>query len=829
MLAEVGTLTIGLALLVGLYALFAIPWSIRRSDPRWLQSGENGIYTVTALLGLGLLLLLLAFLNDHFEIEYVAQNSSRGLPLYLKVSAVWAGQEGSLLLWSFLQALFSALLVARPSKAARPLIPWAATVLSGVAVFFIAVTLFLSNPFATLDTVPADGQGLNPLLRHPGMIFHPPALYLGYVGLAVPFALAMAALITGQVDGWTRAARRWTLSAWLFLGLGLFLGARWAYDVLGWGGYWGWDPVENAGLMPWLTATALLHGAVIQEERQGFRAWNIALVILSFVLVLFGTFTTRSGLIQSVHAFGRSALGYYFLAFIGLVLLASTALVISRRSLLRDEPSSEGLLSREGLFLITLVLFLTLTVSVFIGSTLPTITEALSSHRFEAGPDWFDRVTGPQFGLMLLVLALCPLLARSAQALRRLRSRGWPALIGAVVVAGGAALAGFSGWTSLGGFALAGLAGGTAVAEIAQDVIGRSRRKGESLLQALQHQVSRHRRRYGGYLVHFGLVLLVIGIIGTRIHAVETEMVLAPGETDHIGRYTLVFEDLRQEPVADHIRTTATVAAYRDEEYLTTLIPRIDAYSHQTVAIPAVRFGWREDLYVVLASYSPTSVTLKVFVNPLATFLWLGGLVLLAGGTVAVWPSAEGIRLPAPAARRRRLRHTAAAILVLMVLVAAGVAMWGPGHGASAQSRGRPLPGQQAPDFTVALLDGTSLSLSDLRGRVTVLNFWATWCPSCEEELPALQSTWEVYQNRDVVFIGVALQDDEPSIRGTAAKYGLTYPLAIDSDDRIASVYGITGVPETFVIDPEGTVAFVHIGPVTAEELATELDSLLGQ
>ena len=829
MLGEVGTLTIGLALLTSLYVPLAVIWSIRRSDPRWMRSGWNGVYATAALLGLGLLLLLFAFLGDRFEIQYVAQNSSRHLPIYLKVSAVWAGQEGSLLLWSFIQALFLLILVARPSARARPLVPWASVILGGITVFFVGVTLFLSNPFVRLEAVPADGQGLNPLLRHPGMIFHPPALYLGYVGLAVPFALAMAGLITGRVDEWTRAARRWTLTAWLFLGLGLFLGARWAYDVLGWGGYWGWDPVENAGLMPWLAATALLHGAVMQEERRGFRAWNLVLVILSFALVLFGTFATRSGMIQSVHAFGRSPLGHYFLAFIGLTLVGSFTLVASRRSLLKEEEPSEGLLSRDGMFLLSLVLFLTLTASVMIGSVLPTITEALSSHRFEAGPEWFDRVTGPQFGLMVLVLALCPLLGRSAQALRRLRSRGWPALVGAVVVAGGAALAGFTGWTSMVGFALAGLAGGTAVAEIVWDVAGRSRRREESFLQALQHQVGRHRRRYGGYLVHIGLVLLVVGIIGTRLHAVETELVLAPGEEGRVGRYVLVFEDLRQEPAADHVRTEATLAAYRDGEYLTTLTPRIDAYSHQTVGVPALRPSWREDLYVVLAAYSPTAVTLKVFINPLAIFLWLGGLVLLAGGTVAVWPSAEAVRLPAPEARRRRARSTVAAVLVLAVLVAAGVAMWGPGHGASAQSAGRPLPGQPAPDFTLTLLDGGTLSLADLRGQVAVLNFWTTGCPSCREELPGLQMVWETYRDRGVAFVGIAYQESASAVRSAVAEYGLTYPLGLDSDGRIASAYGVTGVPETFVIDPEGNVAFFHIGPVTAEELAGELDTLLGQ
>ncbi|MEA3340323.1 MAG: cytochrome c biogenesis protein CcsA, partial [Chloroflexota bacterium] len=375
MLAEIGSILTGLALAVTLYAALAAFWGIRRSDSRWAKSARNGVYAATGLLGLALLALLVAFLDDQFQINYVAGHSNRALPPYLKVSGVWAGQAGSLLLWSFLQSLFTALVIARPSEKTRSLVPWATVFLSIITAFFAGVTLFLSNPFIQMATIPADGQGMNPLLRHPGMIFHPPAMYLGYVGLAVPFAFAMAALVTRQVEDWPAAARRWTLVAWVFLGLGILLGMRWAYDVLGWGGYWGWDPVENAGLLPWLTATALLHATVMQDERGGFRWWNMTLVVLSFVLVLFGTFTTRSGLIQSVHAFARSNLGLYFLAAIVVTIVSSLALMIKHRSLLADPRPVEELLSRAGTFLLTLILFVTLTISVFIGSVLPTITD----------------------------------------------------------------------------------------------------------------------------------------------------------------------------------------------------------------------------------------------------------------------------------------------------------------------------------------------------------------------------------------------------------------------------------------------------------------------
>jgi cytochrome c-type biogenesis protein CcmF len=834
MLSELGSILTGLALIVTLYTAFAAFWSINQNDSRWEQSARNGVYAAAGLLGLALLALLAAFLNDQFQIRYVAQHSSTTLPLYLKISAVWGGQEGSLLLWSFLQALFAALVVARPSERSRPLVPWATVFLSLITAFFTAVTLFLSSPFTQLPTAPLDGQGLNPLLRHPGMIFHPPILYLGYVGLAVPFAFALAALITRRVKGWPPAVRRWTLAAWLFLGLGILLGMRWAYDVLGWGGYWGWDPVENAGLLPWFTATALLHSTVMQEQRGGFRWWNLFLAVFSFVLVLFGTFTTRSGLIQSVHAFARSNLGPYFLAAIGLTLIGSLALMVNRRSILADPRPVGRLLSRDGMFFLTLILFLTLTASVLIGSVLPTLTEALTDQRFEAGPRWFDRVTGPQFGALVLVMGFCPLLGRAADSLRRLRRRGLPLLLGGVLAPIVAAIAGFTQPISLLGFAVIGLAGATTLAEYGRDTLARSRRRGENLLQALWHLFGRNRRRYGGYLVHTGVILIALGVVGTRMYPLEAEKVLSPGEPVTVGDYTLVYEELRQKPADDHLSTWASVAVYRDETPLATLQPQMNQYVNfeQTVSVPSLRATLKEDLYLVLAGWDMggTTATFKIFVNSLASFLWLGGLIFLAGGAVALWPAARTARtarLPAPEARRRAVGTTVGLVVGLLVLIAAGVAMWGPGHGTATQSAGRLLLGQSAPNFTLNLLDGSTLALSDLDGQIAVLNFWATWCAPCEDELPDLQAIWDEYQNQGVTLIGIAVQEEKVEIQEMTSRLGVTYPQGMDPEERIAAAYGITGVPETFIIDSQGRLAYAHVGPVSAEALREELDTLL--
>jgi len=660
MLADVGSVLVGLALAAAAYAVFATLWAMQRRDPRWAESAHISVYAAAGLLALALLFLLGAFLGDQFQIRYVAYHSSRALPPYLKAAAVWAGQEGSLLLWSFFQALCAALFTAsvanRSSERARPLFSWATALLSLITTFFVAVTLLLSNPFARSAAVLADGYGLNPLLRHPGMIFHPPTLYVGYVGLMVPFALALAALITRRVDDWPAAAHPWALAAWLFLGLGLVLGARWAYDVLDWGGYWGWDAVENAGLLPWLTAIALLHGVVMQGERQGFRTWNLLLAVLSAVLVFAGILITRSGWIRSVHAFAPSALGHYFLAIILLTLAGSLFLLYSRRAVLAAPASSERLFSRGGMFLLTLMLLLTIAGSVLAGTLLPT----LSGGRFEADPAWFERVTGPQFAALVLLMGVCPLVGRTVGALQGLRRWGLPAVLGAILLTVAAALAGFTRAVSLAGFAILGLAGSTTLAEIGRQALARSRREGERPSYALWHLFARHRRRYGGTLVHAGVILMSLGIIGTRTYAYETEARLWPGEPVEVGDYVLLYEDVRQEPAGDRLSTWVSLAVYRKGLYLTTLYPRLDQYadSAQTVAVPALRMGLREDLHVALFwSSEDGSVNVKIVVNPLMNFLWLGSLALLAGGMVALWPSLAAAHPPGQETQSVLLRN----------------------------------------------------------------------------------------------------------------------------------------------------------------------------
>jgi len=836
MIGEVGTLLIGLALITSGYAVLAALLGIIRKDRRWTQSAKNATYSLPMLLGIAVILLSIAFLTNHFEFSYIARNSSRDLPIYLKFSAVWAGQEGSLLLWSFLQALFTALAIRRPSKLTAQLLPWAAVFMNSITAFFVAVTLLLSNPFETLPLPPADGLGLNPLLRHPGMIFHPPAMYVGYVGLAVPFASALAALVTGNLKHWTAAIRSWTLVAWIGLGLGLLLGMRWAYDVLGWGGYWGWDPVENAGLMPWLTTTAFLHGAIMQDEQRGFQIGNFLLIIFSYALVLFGTFATRSGAIQSVHAYAESDIGIYFMVAIVVVLVGSLALLVWRRARLKTTLVQGGLLSRSGMFFLTLVLLSTLTFSVFVGSVLPTLTDLLTRQKFEAGPAWFDRVTGPQFAALVLIMGICPILGRSAQALSQLKKWRWLAVGGAASAVILAAAAGFTQGTALLGFAVVGLASATALGAYGKGLAARHRHTGRSLLHTVRELVQQQPRRYGGYLVHIGIIFMAVGIIGTRLYPFEEELTLTVGKPEDIRGYTLLLEGLKQNSENNTISTWANIAAYKDTQYLVTLTPATNRYMNfeQAVGVPALKPGIREDLYLILAGWSRDGrqATVKVMINPLANFLWLGGLLFLAGGVLAVWPKHTQVgrkESAAPENQQIKVWRDINLILTVSLFIGAGWTMWGMPHGTIKYAQGRPLPGQSAPAFQLTLLDGTQVSLPDQSPQATVVSFWAPWCASCEEGLSFLQSTWGAYQDHDIAFIGIAHQSDRASVENAVSRYGVTYPVGIDTEGSLAKAYGITGVPEIFILDAEGEIAYLHIGLPEAETFIKELDTLIGE
>ncbi len=777
--------------LAGLLAhLIGVGLALRGRDARWWSRALLALRLSWGVLTVGVLALLLALLTDRFAWHYVAQHSARDLPLTLKATALWGGQEGSLLLWSWLQLSLSLYALTRATPRARPLLPWAALPLGALGLFYVTLSWRLANPFVLLPSTPADGAGLNPILRHPAMVLHPPGIYLGFVALSVPYAFALATLITRRWEAWREVVRPWALLAWIGLSVGLLLGMRWAYDVLGWGGYWGWDPVENAGLLPWLATTALLHAAQRHHAQRRFLAWTLALALLDYALVVFGVFAARSGMIASVHAYAVSPLGYYLLAALALILLPGVVLLLRRRSELRDaDGGADPLFSSTGLTSFTLVLFLTLTGTVIVGTLLPVLTD------WRIGAAWFDAVTGPQWALLVALLGLCPLVGRGITA-----QKPWVAAAGALLALSLAWLAGLRTWGALLGLGLSGWAAGLAL----DDLLAADRSARTGL------------RRSGALLVHLGFVLMAVGVTGTRLYPFERDVVLPLGQPVAVGDTTLVFEDLQQDLGAQRIRTRAQVAVYRDGKVEATLLPYLDHYADGTyVPTPAIASRVREDLYLVLLSWTTDGqqVTLRVLRNPLVSFLWAGGWLLVAGGLLAFWPWPG--------------KMGACGALALLLLLGFAWLVWGGPQRASAIHPPRPHLNQPAPAFSLTLLDGSPVALSAWRGQVVVLAFWATWCPSCEAEMPTLQTVWDAYRGRGVQVIGVAYQDTRAEVTARLAAQKLRFPVALDEGERLSRLYGVTGVPETFIIDAEGRLRQVFIGPLDEATLRAAIERVL--
>jgi len=636
MAAEVGYLASLLALAAALYAAYALGRGVRRREALWLASGRNGIAAATGLLGLALCLLAYAFLANQFQVSYVASHSSLELPGYLKLTAVWAGQEGSLLVWSFLQALMALLVVRGLPNRAGPLESWAGVFLSLVAAFFVGVTVFLSNPFALSSTVPANGVGMSPLLRHPGMIFHPPALYIGYVALAVPFSLALAGLITGRFSDWPKAARRWTLVGWLFLGLGIFLGARWAYDVLGWGGYWGWDPVENASLVPWLTGTAALHTAI---AHRGLRQkWTAPLTIVTFLLCLFAAFVTRSGVIQSVHAFGRSSVGIMFLAFIGLVAILAAFLGWRNRAQVVQEAEA-SLLSRETGLSFTAMILCGLALVILAGTLYAPLSESLRGAAVVLGASFYTRASAPLLVALLALLGVCPLLRWRDTSARQLgRELAAPLAFSVILVILLFAL-GIREPAALVLYLIASLIGAVILWQFGQEA-WRRRDEGLSPWQVIGRAFRARRRHHGAHLVHLGIALIAIAIVSSSLYQTEQLLTLREGQSANLPGYTLILRDTIQEQDATRQRNAALLelqsATGRHLAYLT---PERNLHwsIQQWVTEVALHINLREDIYIILGSLEQDgAVVLQVLRNPLVVWLWIGGGLLLLGAAIVL-------------------------------------------------------------------------------------------------------------------------------------------------------------------------------------------------
>ncbi len=657
-MAELGRAALAVTLGLSLYALVAGGYAAYRGRRRLAASARNALIAAFGSTLVATLVLVGGFLRDDFSLAYVAGHSSEALPTPYKISALWGGQEGSLLLWLLILTGYAAAAVWFARRRAPDLVAWTTPVLGGICVGFTWLLVGVSSPFEVIPAA-ADGRGLNPSLQNPYMVSHPVLLYLGYVGLAVPFAFAMGSLLSGRTDErWIVATRRWTLIAWTALGVGQLLGAHWAYQEVGWGGYYAWDPVENAALMPWLAATAFLHSVMIQEKRGMLKVWNMALVSGAFCLSLFGTFLTRSGVVSSIHSFTQSSIGPWFLAFIIVTVVFSVAMIWLRLPQLRATTRLESLVSREAVFLYNNLLLVALCLTILWGTAWPIVSEAVRGEAVVVGRPYYDfflRI----FGLpLLLLMGIGPLVAWRRASLRGLaRVFAWPAGVSLaaglvlVVLGAGSSIPGLIAYT----FSVFVLV--TIGQEFWRGTVARRSLTGEPVPRAFGQLVARNRRRYGGYVVHASIVLLAIGIAGSSAYDSVAEGRLARGETLEVGGYTLTYTGLTEREAANALEVRALLDVERGGSSLGSVEAGKNAYAVEQQVSNEV--GIRsdmltgEDLFVIAEQVNDDgSVVFRVFVKPLVNLIWLAGLVFVLGSLIALWPDArEERRLAARYAR----------------------------------------------------------------------------------------------------------------------------------------------------------------------------------
>jgi cytochrome c-type biogenesis protein CcmF len=692
-----GTLTLLIALVVATYSGVASVIGARRGNRRLIESGRAGVYALAAILGLSSVALLYAFLTHDYSIKYVHHYSDASSPLFYQITAYWGGLDGSILWWVFLLSVFSAVAVYSNRDRHRELLPYVVAVLMAIADFFLYVIVFHKNPFDSyLTDIPTVGKGLNPLLQNAYMVTHPPALYTGFVGMSIPFAFGMAALISGQLDdAWIASVRKWTLGAWFFLSMGLTLGMLWAYEELGWGGFWGWDPVENAGFLPWLTATAFLHSIMIQERRGMMKIWNVTLIILTFFLTIFGTFMTRSGIVQSVHAFGQDdTLKWIFIIFMAITLIVSFGFVIKRMPELRSRATLDSWISREAAFTVNNWILLFAAFFILFATMFPTLSEMVTGERITVGPPFFNKWMVP-IGLVLLFLTgVGPLIAWRKATVSHLRYQFfWPSLAAAATIA--VCLAAGLGEAPAGVicFGFCAFTAATITQEFVRGVAVRRRNTGQDAVSSLMGMVIRGKRRYGGYIVHVGIVLMFIGFAGTA-YKKEMDVKLVPGADAKVGRYTIHFNRLAHEEDRQKEMVTGEVTAFKDGKMIDQMRPAkwfFHNHEGEPTTEVAIRRGPTEDLYMTLGNYdlAEGNVTLKIVVNPVVDWIWFGFMLLAIGTGIALLPDAVLERLTA-GVTSSATREAGAAGMMLLLALGAGAAVTLPGRAALGQGTAAP-------------------------------------------------------------------------------------------------------------------------------------------
>jgi cytochrome c-type biogenesis protein CcmF len=643
---NLGSLAVLLAFCLAVYSILGSVVGRLRRNPFLILSAERAVYSVWLLITVASGILVYALMTGDFRFAYVAQYSNRAMPLPYKFSAWWGGQEGSLLLWSWLLATYASVAVFTNRRKLRDLMPYTTAILMVTQTFFLILNAFVASPFRLLAqdgaiTAVPDGQGLNPLLQYPMMRIHPPTLYLGYVGMVVPFAFAMGSLITRQKgDAWIHTTRRWSLVTWLFQGVGVLMGASWAYAALGWGGYWAWDPVENASLLPWLSSTAFLHSVMMQEKKGMMKVWNAVLVSSSFFLCILGTMLTRSGIVNSVHAFAQSAIGKYFTSFLALGIAATVYLILDRLDYLKSEAQLESVVSRESSFLFNNLILLASCFAVLWGTLFPIISEYFSGEKISLDPAWFNRLMIP-IGLFLLFLTgVGPLFAwrrTSTESLRR--NFLWPGVAACVLVVALIA-AGIREFYPLISFGFCLFVALTVIAEFYKGAHAIAAKSQMNFPRAVVELTHRNTRRYGGYLVHMGIVLMFIGWTGAAFNKDVTATVKV-GEPFKVGNYEMKVKAVSDSDNENYTEQSAAIDVWKNGEFLATMEPRRQFYKaqRQPVGRVDIRRRLNEDLYLNFAQTQDDKVIIQAYVFPLVCWIWAGGLVLIFGTLVALVPS----------------------------------------------------------------------------------------------------------------------------------------------------------------------------------------------
>jgi cytochrome c-type biogenesis protein CcmF len=639
-----GLTAIYTALLLGLYGAAAAVWAVRTRDSTLVRSARAAAYTNFVLLALANLAMVYALVTHDFSITYVAQVGSRATPLPVTIISLWSALEGSILFWGLILAAYTAAATYFTRDRLGALGSYATAAMLGIGVFFYVLLVGPANPFGLVTSVPPDGPGPNPLLQnHPLMAVHPPLLYLGYVGMTVPYAFAVGALLSGRLDDtWIRETRRWTVTAWMFLSLAIVAGMWWSYEVLGWGGYWAWDPVENASFMPWLTATAFLHSVMVQERRGMLKVWNLSLIMATFLLTILGTFLTRSGVLSSVHAFTQGRIGLFFLIFIGIVLIFSLALLAGRSKELHQEGKLDNPVSRETVFLLNNLLFVAFTFTVLLGTLFPLVAEAVRGVKLSVGAPFFNSMTVPLCAALLFLVGVGPVLPWRVAQLERVRAKlVWPTL--AMLIA---ALVAFTVGArhpyALLAFGFGAFALTCNVGEFVSGTRARRRSHGESSWVALRRLIAANNRRYGGYIAHVGVIVIATGIAASSTFKKEREATLRPGQSLSVGAHTLRFVELWAKDEPHRFVVGARLAVIKEERQAGSLDPRLNYYRgrDEPVPTPAVRSRINNDLYVNLLAFARdgSHATIAVMVQPLVSWIWTGGFIVALGALVGVLP-----------------------------------------------------------------------------------------------------------------------------------------------------------------------------------------------